>query len=331
MSTAEGLLVRNTNILKKWRILVTPTEACNSINSLPRKLLNEVELIPTYGRINNAKKLINLLDNKDAVVLDLERITTEVFKRCSNLKVISRFGEGCDAIDLKSAKDFGIKVTRTRGVSSLAVARHTMSLILALTHHVVDNDRNLKKGLWIRKPNLSYEIITIGILGFGKIGKAVADLAVSFGFKILVYTRKRSLAGYNYVNSLDELISLSDILSLHLPFTSGTKRIISRGVIKKLKGKYLVNTARGRLVDEKVLLKSLSEEDGLAGYATDVFMYEPISDISTQLAKHPKVICTPHIAALDKVTNSKVTEHAVWNAVHCLKGEHDKVVSYVVE
>lgn len=323
-------MVRKAKFLKKWKILVTPAEACDSLNSLPCKLLNDVELIPANGRINNVRKLINLLADKDAVVLDLECITSEVFKRCSNLKVISRFGEGCDAIDLESAGIFGVKVTRTRGVSSLAVARHTISLILALTHRIVDNDRNLKKGLWIRQPNLSDEI-TIGILGFGKIGKLVADLAGSFGFKILVYSRRQNFNGYNYVDNLEKLVNLSNILSLHVPFTSETKCIISESIIEKLKGKYLVNTARGGLVDEAALLKSLSKEDGPAGYATDVFTYEPISAISAQLAKHPKVICTPHIAALDKITNIKVTERAVRNAVYCLKNEHAKVVSYVVK
>lgn len=326
----EEYLVKEITGLKKWRILVTPGEACVSLNALPPRLFNDIELIPTYGRIDDIQTLIDLLNNKDAVVLDLERVTADVFKRCPDLKVISRFGEGCDAIDLKSAKDFGVRVARTRGVSSLAVARHTISLILALTHNIVGNDRNLKNGLWIRPQNLSDENVTIGILGLGKIGKNVADLAISFGFKVLVYTHKHGFPNYNYVDSLNELINLSDILSLHIPFNSKTRHIISEYTIKQLKGKYLVNTARGGLVDEESLLKSLSEENGISGYATDVFASEPVSDISEKLAQHPKVICSPHIGALDKVTNNKVTERAVKNAFYCLSNEHEKVVSYVV-
>lgn len=315
---------------KRWKILVTPKEAADSLDFLPAKLLGEVEFVPTYGRVENLKRLADLLRDKDGVVLDIERITDEVFKRCPGLKVISRFGEGCDAIDLGSAKRFNVKVARTQRASSHAVARHTMSLVLSLTHHIVENDRNLKRGLWIRNPNLSEEAATLGILGFGKIGKAVADLASAFGFKALVYSRRKKITGYRYATDIETLIRSSDILSIHLPYTPETRRIVSRRIIMGLKGKYLVNTARGGVVDEKALLESLSKEDGLLGYATDVFCSEPVSGISSKLAKHPKVVCTPHIAALDKITNIRVTERAVRNALYCLNNEHEKVISYVV-
>lgn len=314
---------------RRWRILVTPKEACKSLDSLPSRVLKGIELIPTFGRIDDPQKLIELLKDKDAVALDIEPINANILRNCPRLRVISRFGEGCDAIDLMAAKKFRVRVTRTRGVASLAVARHAMALILALTNNLTINDRNLKKGLWKRLSNCSVEGTTVGILGFGNIGKRVADLAEDFGFKVLIYSRRRENRKYKFVRSLKELVDLADIISLHLSLTHETRNIISKHIIKRLKGKFLVNTARGGLVDEKILLESL-EANEIAGYATDVFSAEPILGHSKRLAKHPKVISSPHVAAFDRITAIKMTQRAVENVLNCLNGENGKVDSYVV-
>ena len=311
------------------RILITPKAAGESLSALSPGLLKDVEAVPTYGRLEDSKRLISLLKGKDAVVLDLESITSGILKSCPKLRIISRFGEGCDAIDLESAKRFGIRIARTRAVASKAVARHTMALILAMTHNITDNDRNLKKGLWLRRHNLPDANMTLGILGLGKIGMAVAEMASSIGFKILAYDTRKIRSSHSFVSSLEELAMSSDIISLHLSLTSDTRNIISEEIIEKLNGKYLVNTARGGLVDERALLISL-EKNKLSGYATDVFSREPVSGISGKLAKNPKTICSPHVATLDKITAVKMTEQAVKNILHCLNNEHDKVVSYVV-
>ena len=315
---------------KKWKILVTPKEAGESLALLEAEFLKKAEIFPTHGRLEDPGKLVRLLKNKDGVVLDLERISSDILKFCPKLSVISRFGEGCDAIDLESTEKFNVKVTRTRAVSSLAVARHAMAFISALMHNITENDRNLKKSLWLRKPNISGNTNTLGILGFGKIGETLACLATTFGFKVLVYDKRKIRSKYKTVNDLEEFLSLSNIVSLHVPLTAETKNIISGKIIKRLKGKYLVNTARGGLVDEAALLRSL-EKGRVLGYATDVFSREPISGISRRIARNEKVISSPHIAALDKTTAIDMTRRALENALHCLNNEHEKVVSYVTK
>lgn len=314
---------------RRFKILVTPKEACGLLESIPEECSREAEFIPVFGRVEDADRLIGLLRDKDGVILDLEKMTSRIFSASPRLKVISRFGEGCDAIDLGAAKRFNIRVTRTRGVASRAVAMHAVSLILALMHNITQNDRNLKKGIWLRNPNLSEKTLTIGILGCGMIGREVADISSKIGFKTLFYDIvKQDRKCCNFVSSADGLCKLSDVVTLHLPLTAKTERIVSAKLLKGLKGKLLVNAARGGLVDEAALLKSL-EAGGLAGYATDVFVREPATDISAKLASHPKVIASPHVAALDKVTAIEMTRRAAANALNCLKNKHNKVVSYV--
>ena len=324
-----GPLSNKTPGARRFNILVTPKEACELLGHLQGELFKEAEFFPVFGRVEDSRKLIGLLKDKDGVILDLEKMTRDIFSLCPRLKVISRFGEGCDAIDLKEAERFNVKVARTRGVASRAVAMHAVSLILALTHNITENDRNLKKGKWLRRPNMPERSITLGVMGFGMIGKQVADIASKIGFKILVYDIiKQKDRRYNFAGSVDEICELSDILTLHFPLTPKTVKIISGNTLKKLKNKFLVNTSRGGLVDEAALLKSL-ETNGIAGYAADVFSREPVADIAERLAAHPKVIASPHVAALDKDTAIEMTKRAAVNALSCLKNKHNEVISYV--
>ncbi len=314
---------------KRLNILVTPKEASNLINLMPAALLRQARITATHGRIYDKRKLARLLKDKDAVILDLETIDREVLNSCPRLKVISRYGEGYDAIDIKAAKELGVRVTRTRGVASRAVARHAFALTLALTHNITFNDEDLKKGVWKKRPNHSDGSVTIGVVGFGKIGREIADIASKYGFKVVVYDEygvknKR----YGTAKNLNELIRFSDVITLHVPLTAHTRNMISEKMLSGLKNKFLVNTSRGGLVDEKVLLRALDSAK-LAGYAADVFEVEPISGASVRLARHPKAVCSPHVAAFDRDTAIEMTKRALENALNCLKKKHNKVVSYV--
>lgn len=320
-----------TKRTKRWRVLVTPKEACESIGCVPADLLNSIEPHLTDGRVGDSERLAELLFDKDGVVLDLEAIDEEVLRASPRLRVISRFGEGCDAVDLEAARMHGVRVTRTRGVASSAVARHALALIFALTHHITENDRSLKQGLWMRRPNLpdGTEMV-LGVLGFGKIGRALADLAAAAGCKVIVCSRGHLSADYERVKTIRELADVSQIISVHLPLTPTTRNMISKPVLKRLKGKYLVNTARGGIVDEEALLDSLKRHE-LAGYATDVFSREPASGVSKKVARHPDVIASPHIAAFDRATAAKMTVRSIENALFSLSGRHGRVNAYVRE
>ena len=312
-----------------WRLLVTPQEACGSLGLLPTALLEGVDLAATGGRIEETERLVSLLQDRDAVVLDLERITPAVLARCPRLRVLSRFGEGCDAIDLEAARAHGVRVARTRGVAAAAVAQHALTLLLALTHRVTAHDRRLKQGRWQREPNGDAGALTVGIAGYGAIGGALASLASAVGFQVVVFTRREGALAHPRAESLDALVDQSDIVSLHLPLTPQTQGIISEAVIRKLRGKCLVNTARGGLVDEAALLRAL-EAGTVAGYAADVFAQEPPRGVSEALVRHPRVIASPHVAALDPGTAARMTVRAVENALFALRGAHERVNAYVV-
>ena len=315
---------------KVFNILVTPKEASNLIGRMPPALLKNLNIEATHGRVFDKKRLIGLLRDKDGVILDLETIDRDVLSACPRLKVISRYGEGYDTIDIKEAKRRGVRVTRARGVASKAVARHAFALILALTHNVASNDKALKKGIWEKRPNLSDGSLVLGILGFGFIGKRLADMAAGYGFKVIAYDERREACkGYERTKSAKELIRRSDVISLHLPLSAKTRGIISRRILRDIKGKYIVNTSRGGLVDEEAILRAL-DLGAVAGYATDVFSNEPIRGISLKIARHPKVVCSPHVASYDEDTAFEMTKRALENALNCLNKKHEKVVAYVV-
>src|SRR3989338_1169627 len=221
---AGGFSIKQAGRATPWKVLVTPQEACRSLPQLPPALLRRVELTPTGGRVSDERRLAELLGRHDAVVLDIERVTSDLLGRCPRLRVISRFGVGYDAIDLDAAQRRRVRVTTTAGVSSSAVARHALALTLALAHRVVDNNAALKTGAWQREPNWPVEAMTLGIVGYGKIGSAMAPMAAAAGFRTLVWNPHRRQTPYATARSLDDVLRRSDIVSLHLTLTPETRR-----------------------------------------------------------------------------------------------------------
>ncbi|MCX8181625.1 MAG: hydroxyacid dehydrogenase [Candidatus Methanomethyliaceae archaeon] len=252
---------------------------------------------------DDLKKVI--ADYDILVVRSRTKVTKEIIELGKRLKMIARVGVGLDTIDVKTAESMGIKVINTPQMSTVAVSELTISLMLNLlrgTYHAIDS---MKKGLWEKKHFYGNELYgkTLGIVGFGRIGKAVAERARAFGMKILVhdlFVENGALIrlGAARAPSLEGLLSESDIVTLHVTLTSETKHLINARTLSFMrKGSYLINTSRGEVVNTKDLLDAL-KSGRLAGAALDVYENEPPKEPwERELISLPNVIATPHIGA----------------------------------
>ena len=256
--------------------------------------------------------LVNIIDNYDGIALrGATQINGEILKDVSRLKVIGRAGSGTDNIDTTAATRKGIVVMNTPGGNTTTTAEHAIALMLALARQVPQASASMKEGKWEKSNFLGTELTgkTIGIVGLGNIGKVVAERAlglkmIALGYDPYVHKEDVLKLGIEPI-SLEEIYSRSDFITYHTPLTSETKGIINANTIAKMKkGVYIINCARGALVNENDLLKAL-ESDKVKGVALDVYNVEPPPKDS-QLLKHPNVILTPHLGASTMEAQEKV-------------------------
>ncbi len=233
------------------------------------------------------------------------KVTRQMLERGEQLKVIGRVGAGLDNIDLKASEERGITVLNTPEALADSVAELTFGLILAVSRRIAFADRAMKEGKWLKKEleGMLLKGKTLGIIGLGNIGWSVAKIGRSIGMKVLVTKRtppKPELIvelGAEFV-SLDNLLSSSDIVSIHVPLTPETRHLISSRELSLMKDEaILINTSRGGVVDEKALLEAL-KSGKLYGAALDVYETEPPTNL--ELVTLPNVVCTPHIGAQTK-------------------------------
>lgn len=237
-------------------------------------------------------------DYNAAVVRSATKVTRNAINAASNLELIIRAGIGLDNIDLDAAKEKGIEVRNTPTATTISVAEHTFGLMLGAVRQHGRGNLSMKQHKWEKKKLKGSELYgkTLGIIGSGRIGLAVAKRAIAFGMKVIVYdvVDVRTDLDIEQV-SLDDLIKQADIITLHLPLTENTKHIISDEEFSKMKeGVVIVNAARGGVVDEKALLKALNQGKVKAA-AMDVCEVEPPEEFD--LIDHPNVLATPHIGA----------------------------------
>jgi len=241
---------------------------------------------------------------KDADVLIVRsrtHIPAQTMTALPNLKIIARAGAGLDNIDVSTARARGIQVVNAPDANTLAVAEHTLGLMLSLARHIPAADASMKNGAWEKKRFLGSLLAgkTLGIIGFGRIGRQVAHRAAAFDMRVIVnqprLTPELALSEGVTPYDLYDLLELSDFVSLHIPMRPENRGMMGEQEFARMKpGAYFINTARGGIVDEVALLAALN--DGrLAGAAVDVFANEP--NPNPELAHHPLVIATPHIAA----------------------------------
>ena len=287
-------------------ILVTP-QAFHYYKEFIQKKFKNHKFKFVKGPINNSQKLIEYFKNVDACILGSEKIDYKILKDQKKIKTICRFGTNIENIDIKLCQKKKIKVHYlTKNINAKAVARHSLALLLSITNNLKYYSEISKKNIWKRKKNLSPLNIKVGIVGMGNIGKIFFNYLKKLEFSVNYFSRsaKKNLKA-KYFNSLEKLIKNSDIISIHLPSSHKTKKLFSRKIMKLLKGKILINTSRGDLLNEKFLYPLL--KNNYINYAAlDVFENEPTIKYSKKIRNLNNVLSTCHSSFYDDQTIKKM-------------------------
>lgn len=302
------------------RILLTrriPSSVFSQLESQHTVDLNDRDSLPR-------EELKRRVADKDALICVLtDKIDAEVMASGPALKVIATIAVGYDNIDVAAARERGIIVTNTPDVLTQAVAEFTWALILGIARRVGEGDRLIRAGAW-KRWGLDFMLGTelhgkqLGIIGAGRIGRAVAAKAPAFGMKAVFARRSPDVKDPAYI-SLDQLLISSDVVSIHTPQTPDTHHLIDRKALARMKrSALLVNTARGPIVDEEALAWALDERL-IAGAALDVYEKEP--EVHPDLLRRENVLLAPHLGSATRETRTAMAELAVRNVLAVLAGD----------
>ncbi|MDR0441680.1 MAG: hydroxyacid dehydrogenase [Candidatus Accumulibacter sp.] len=278
---------------------------------------------------SDLRKNMALAEQADAIVLRVGRIERDLMASCRNLRVISRPGVGVDTVDIAAATELGIPVVIAPGANLRSVAEHAVALIYAITKNVCESCAGTAGGdFGIRNKYAAIELFgkRVGIVGFGYIGKETAricrnnDMEVSV-FDPFISPDAAKALGYQYEEELAALLESCDIVSLHLPAKPETRKMFGAGEFAAMKSSaFLVNCARGEIVDEDALFDALSS-NRLAGAAVDVMTDEPMKK-ENRLFSLPNFIATPHMAALTRESAARTSTLTAEGTLAVLRGEH---------
>lgn len=301
-------------------ILIADGMEKNSLKTLEKLNFNVVN-----QHYNKNDLMIEIKKYNIIVVRSMTKISKDIIDeatKTNNLKLIIRAGVGLDNIDVDYAVENGITVRNTPNASSSSVAELVLGHIFNMARFLHDSNISMRKGEWNKKnyQGIELEGKVLAIIGFGRIGKVLAEKASALGMRIKFYDTlgpSLSKGKYKYCD-LDELFKTSDFISLHIPYEKYDKAIITKDEIEKMKdGVYLINCARGGVIDEDALLDGL-DEGKIAGAAIDVFMNEPC--INNRLCSHDRVSVTPHIGASTIEAQRKIGEEIVEIILDFYKG-----------
>lgn len=298
-------------------------------------LYEEAGIEVKEGRCRNEDELIELIGDADGAQVGIMPLTSRyVMESCSNLKVVSRFGVGVDSIDIDAATELGVMVCNVPGSNTTEVADHAMSLLLSLTRRLYDAISSTRAGDWADNPRAMGGYTptmrrlsghTMGIVGFGNIGRAFATRIRGFGVSRIVahdpYVNQ--LAGDLYGVSLvdfDTLLAESDFITIHCSATSETNNLFNSEAFQRMKSTaLLVNTARGPIVDEEALADALASGE-IEAAAVDVTKVEPLPS-SSRLLSLPNCYVTPHVAAVSEVFMRETAIMQAENIIRVLTGQ----------
>lgn len=283
-----------------------------------------VDFLPTMPE----DELIKIIPQYDALMVRSQtKVTAKIIEAGKNLKIIGRAGVGVDNIDVDSATQRGIIVVNSPDGNTIAAAEHTIALMFAVARNIVPAAVSTKEGRWDRAKFTGCELFgkTLGIIGFGKIGTHVAEVALALGMKVVVsdpYASKDVVEkmGAEYVKSLDNFWGLCDFITVHVPKNNETVNLINKSTINKMKkGVRLINCARGGIINEKDLAEAV-KSGHVAGAAIDVFESEPLATDSPLLGV-PGITLTPHLGASTVEAQIGVSVDVAQGIVTALNGE----------
>ena len=306
--------------MSEWKILIT-----DNIHEAGKEILREHAEVDDRRGIT-AEELFQVVGGYDALIVrGRTKLPRHVFEAATQLKVIGRAGIGVDNIDLAAANAHGVMVVNSPHATTIAVAEHTLALLLALVRSIPKADAAMKSGQWIKNQLEGIEIHgkVLGVIGMGAIGGAVAEKASALGMEVIGHDpliSGKDVHGHNAKPaSLSEVYAQSDIITLHVPLTRETRGMIDGQALAHMKrGIRLICTARGGVIDETALLGAL-ESGQVDGAALDVYAKEPPG--MTALVTHPSVICTPHIGAQTIEAQARASVDIAQEVLAALKGE----------
>lgn len=248
-------------------------------------------------------------------------VNRELMDACTELKVVARCGVGLDNVDVREATSRGIKVINAPGSNSSTVAEHALNLMLMGIRRTWNSVDHVKDGDWSSRNQYSGDELrgkTLGILGMGNIGQRVAKLADAFGMNVIYWDKFPVQSEYEN-GSMEDVIKQADVVTVHVPLLDETKHLVGEEELNLMKPTaWLINTARGPIINEKALLKAL-ENDKISGFASDVLAEEP-PESDYPLLNHPKTLITPHTASLTATTYRNMCVSTVHNTIAILNG-----------
>jgi len=320
---------------RKFKVLLTRRLHDFALDKLRKKY----EITVHSGKIPMPKnRLLSLIKDKDGLIcFPYDSIDKQIINSAKKLKIISTYSVGFDHIDIKYAKKKKIKIGYTPDVLTNATAELTISLMLDLLRRITEGDRLIRKNNWTEIFG-AYDYVgrdvsgkTIGILGMGRIGKSVAMKALGLGMNVIYHNRKpmpkkmEIFLKSKYV-SLNNLFKKSDVLTIHIPYSRETHHLVDSSLLSKMKKtSFLINTSRGKIVNENNLIMYL-QQNKIQGAGLDVFEKEPINK-KNKLTKLENTVLAPHIGSSTDETRYEMTEIAIKNLI---LGLNDKKLVYSV-
>ncbi|MCP4684719.1 MAG: hydroxyacid dehydrogenase [bacterium] len=267
--------------------------------SLPGRLEKYGEVTDDKGRLTEAEVVL---------IRSKTKVTKEYVDSAPKLKLVIRGGVGLDNVDIPYANSKGVAVHNTADASSVAVAELAFALMIALPNHITRADSTMREQNWAKKELKRNELLgkTLAVLGFGRIGSALASRAKAFGMKVLGYDPYVYFSDFAEINNdLDDVLGQADYISMHMPLLDSTKGIINKDTLSKCKdGVYIINTGRGKCVIEEDLAAAL-KSGKVAGYGNDVWYSDP-PDWSSPILSAPNCVFAPHIGASTKENMGRI-------------------------